>query len=98
MHVICEYGSSSKFSCTFTSTPSKPYFFIQFFNACVPPANRKQLTHQVFVSGLQWAVFVTSGIKNQKGFTIQTVRVKYPLKVIQDHSSLITPRISEIIG
>ena len=56
------------------------------------------MAHQIYVTGLQWAVFVTSGIKNGKGYIIQTVRIKFTTEAMQEHAMKVEPRVCEIIG
>ena len=50
MHVICEYSNSGKSSCTFTSTLSNPYFFIQFsMRVCLRPTESNWLIKFLFL-------------------------------------------------
>ena len=81
-----------------TSTHVQCVFGDSEFTTCVPRANRKQLMHEVFVSGVTWAVFIVSKIVNGVSSIIQTVIIEYPEDSIQQYADVIVPRARTLIG
>ena len=64
----------------------------------MPAGNRNQLRHQVLVTGLDWCLFVTSKIVNEKGCIVQTVRIKFSEGDRDEYRDLIKPRIKNVVG
>lgn len=68
------------------------------FKECVPPENRKQVMHQAFVTGLEFAVFVTAKLEEEEGSIVQTVIVQVPNSAKCEYANILIPRATKLVG